>query len=145
VTSGDQQWFVDTGVLVHVLRGSALGRYVLDDLQLRAVAEVPYVSVVTVGELLSLASQFGWGAKRRAQMYEVLAELIVVDINQEATLERYAELDAWCVKRGWSLGKNDLWIAASAAVTGAMILTVDKDFDALEGVGGVRRLYLDPG
>lgn len=143
MTSRDHQWFVDTGVLVHVLRGSPLGRHVLDDLQLRAVAEVPYVSVSTVGELCSLASQFGWGAKRRSQMYEVLEDLIVVDINTKPTLEKYAELDAWCVRNGRSLGKNDLWIAASAAVTEATILTTDKDFDPLEGVGGVRRVRLD--
>ena len=29
------------------------------------------------------------------------------------------------------MGKNDLWIAAVAAVQGAVILTTDKDFDDL--------------
>jgi len=30
------------------------------------------------------------------------------------------------------MGKNDLWIAATAHVTGATLLTTDKDFDHLD-------------
>ncbi len=35
------------------------------------------------------------------------------------------------------MGKNDLWIAATAYVTGASLMTTDGDFDHLNGV------YLD--
>jgi len=31
------------------------------------------------------------------------------------------------------MGKNDLWIAATAHVTGATLLTADADFDHLNG------------
>ena len=31
------------------------------------------------------------------------------------------------------MGKNDLWIAATAAVEGATLLTADNDFDLLSG------------
>ena len=31
------------------------------------------------------------------------------------------------------MGKNDLWIAATAAVTGAKLLSADNDFDHLNG------------
>ena len=31
------------------------------------------------------------------------------------------------------MGKNDLWIAAIAHVTGATLVTTDKDFDQLAG------------
>ena len=31
------------------------------------------------------------------------------------------------------MGKNDLWIAATAYVTGSKLITSDKDFDHLDG------------
>jgi len=35
---------------------------------------------------------------------------------------------------GLSVGKNDLWIAATAKVTESTLVTTDKDFDHLEGI-----------
>ncbi len=32
------------------------------------------------------------------------------------------------------MGKNDLWIAATAALTDARLLTSDRDFDLLDNV-----------
>jgi tRNA(fMet)-specific endonuclease VapC len=33
-----------------------------------------------------------------------------------------------------SMGKNDLWIAATASVLGLTLLTSDKDFHHLDGI-----------
>jgi len=33
-----------------------------------------------------------------------------------------------------TVGKNDLWIAATAQVTNSKLVTTDKDFDHLDGV-----------
>ena len=41
-------------------------------------------------------------------------------------------IDAHLQRTGRPLGKNDVWIAATAAVTGARLLTTDKDFDRLD-------------
>jgi tRNA(fMet)-specific endonuclease VapC len=41
------------------------------------------------------------------------------------------------------MGKNDLWIAASAAVTSAVLMTTDKDFDHLHPQR-IQRLLIDP-
>ena len=32
------------------------------------------------------------------------------------------------------MGKNDIWIAATAALLGAQLVTVDRDFDHLHGI-----------
>ena len=32
-----------------------------------------------------------------------------------------------------NMGKNDIWIAATAAVIGAKLITIDNDFDHLNG------------
>ena len=33
-----------------------------------------------------------------------------------------------------NMGKNDLWIAATASVAAAVLITEDQDFDHLDGV-----------
>ena len=41
------------------------------------------------------------------------------------------------------MGKNDVWIAATAAVTGATLLTTDRDFDRLTPQF-LTRVWIDP-
>jgi predicted nucleic acid-binding protein len=41
------------------------------------------------------------------------------------------------------MGKNDLWIAATASVTNSALITTDKDFEHLDGVY-LDYVYVDP-
>jgi predicted nucleic acid-binding protein len=45
--------------------------------------------------------------------------------------------------RANTLGKNDAWIAATAMVTRATLLTTDMDFDHLHGKY-LDRIWIDP-
>lgn len=45
--------------------------------------------------------------------------------------------------RGKALGKNDLWIAAAAKVSGATLLTTDPDFDILHEAKQIQRIRID--
>jgi tRNA(fMet)-specific endonuclease VapC len=47
------------------------------------------------------------------------------------------------VEHGHPIGDNDVWIAATAAASGAVLLTADKDFDPMHDVH-ITRLYFDP-
>ena len=69
----------------------------------------------------------------------------MVDVNNEHIIQRYAEIDAYSLSKDRKrslpagqtarvMGKNDLWIAATASVLKATLLTTDHDFDHLEGV-----------
>lgn len=58
-------------------------------------------------------------------------------------LDKYAEIDCFLIEKGYSLGDNDVWIAATAAAAGAILLTSDKDFDPLHDVF-LTRIYFDP-
>ena len=53
-----------------------------------------------------------------------------VTIGAPELLAAYVEIDTF--SNGKSMGKNDLWIAATAHVTGANLVTLDKDFDHLD-------------
>ena len=96
---------------------------------------MPLISVVSIGELMSLARQFGWGNNKVEYMREVLGELIVVDINSEPVLSAYAEIDFWCKQNGRAFGKNDLWIAATAIAHGFGVATHNaEDFVRIPGL-----------
>ena len=121
----------DTSILLHVLRDSVVGKRAYEDAEQLGGAQRPLISVVTVGELHSLARQLSWGQKRIDALDVLLRNVVVVDINNGPVLSRYAELDVWSRSRGRRMGKNDLWIAATASVTGATLMTLDGDFDHL--------------
>lgn len=136
-------WLLDTNIIVHILRGSPLGRYLVDAQQLRARPDVSLISVVIVGEIMSLSRQFGWGPQKVQLMRELLGELIIVDINSGPVLDAYADIDVWAHQNGVVMGKNDLWIAATASATNSLLLTTDRDFDSLHG-RFLQRGYYDP-
>lgn len=123
---------LDTSVVVHLLRGKETGRRIDDAYGLRARTDRPLISVVTVGETLGFAKQRGWGLDRVELLRILLAELVIVDINDRGVLERYAEITAADRKSGWNLSHNDMWIAATASVTSALLLTTDKDFERVD-------------
>lgn len=73
-----------------------------------------------------------------------MANLVVVDINRDPVLRAYAAFDADLTRAGTRMGQqNDLWIAATAAATGAVVLTTDSDFDVLHPTR-IHREWVDP-
>jgi tRNA(fMet)-specific endonuclease VapC len=122
---------LDTNVLIHYVRGSEVWKRVRDKYQPLTAEPRPVISVVTVGEIRSLALQWKWGDKKIDQMVYALGFFKIVTIHEPDVIRAYAAIDAYCEEIGQPLGKNDVWIAATAAVTGATLLTTDRDFDRL--------------
>lgn len=100
------------------------------------------ISVVTEGELKSLAFQRRWGEAKQNDLQRTLEKLIIFPIKIQSVIDAYARIDAFsqgkladmALTHGLSsrnMGKNDLWIAATAHVTGATLITADKDFGHL--------------
>jgi tRNA(fMet)-specific endonuclease VapC len=136
-------YLLDTNILVSLIRGNALGVYIDSTYSLRSTLARCTISVVTVGEMLSLTRQFGWGTGKVNALKAILDELVWVDINTDDVLDAYAEVDHYSDTVGRSMGKNDAWIAATAKVTKVTLLTSDKDFDHLHGTH-VSRIWIDP-
>src|SRR5262245_21101677 len=127
MTSPSGLVLLDTNVLVHLVRGRDFGRAIDQSYGLRTRPDRPLISVVTVGEMLSLARLWKWGAQKQDRMLEVIREMVVVDINSEPVLRYYAQFDHHLVERGQPIGQNDLWIAATTAATGATLLPTYSD------------------
>lgn len=55
-----------------------------------------------------------------------------VPIDTEDVFAAYAMIDAYSESIGHSMGKNDIWIAAAAHATNAILVTTDTDFNHLQ-------------
>ena len=103
-----------------------------------------FASVATIGELKSIVLQNNWGANKLQSLNEILAEIIITEIN-ENLVSTYVEIDVYSQRRNprylnypfptpRNMGKNDLWIAATAALVGLKLITTDADFNHLHQV-----------
>jgi tRNA(fMet)-specific endonuclease VapC len=112
----------DTNILFQILRSPGS----MENLQARFGSEYieEYISIVTVAEIRSLAVQFCWGNTRLCKMKELLEELPSIDTNTPSVLDLYVEIDCYSKRKHATLvgdfsaikmGKNDLWIAATAS------------------------------
>jgi predicted nucleic acid-binding protein len=101
------------------------------------------ICIVSLGEVRSLAIRWAWGATKLRALEDVLDQFVAIPLEFPGVVESYALIDNFCRTKGFALGKNDLWIAATARATGARLLTTDKDFDALDP-GFLARDYIAP-
>ena len=124
-------YLLDTNILVHLVRRDALGRYLDATYGLSTGLNPFMLSVVTVGEMFALAGKFGWSPSRIDTLNDILGRFVWVDISDFGILSRYGEIDTASHAAGHKMGKNDIWIAATANVTQTTILTTDADFDHL--------------
>mgnify|MGYP003393455453 CR=1 FL=1 len=141
---------VDTSVLLCLFKNNTIGKRI--DKEIDRQDDPTFIaSTVTKGELESFVIQRNWGVKRRKDLYKFLEDVNYIDIesSNEVLINAYAKIDAfskrklidpngnWLVGSAHKMGKNDLWIAATAHVLGAPLMTTDGDFDHLE------KIYLD--
>ena len=135
-------FIIDTNILVHYIRKDKFAEKLDVTFRPFAAGNRPVVPIVVFGEVKSIAMQNGWGAKKLALLDELLLKVLRADITLEI-VERYAEIDAFSQNKlanrplsatSRNMGKNDLWIAATASVLKAKLLTADADFDHLDAV-----------
>lgn len=103
------------------------------------------LSVIVAGELEAFALKADWGYQKVSVMRAILERFGIIDIT-ERLLPSYARIDAYSqgklemepLPTGMSarnMGKNDLWIAATALFFELELHTTDKDFDHLTPLG----------
>lgn len=102
-------------------------------------ADVLSVCTIVRGELLFGIERLPQG-KRRNELYQkvlsVLATLPCHAIPGPAA-DEYARVKAASLSRGLSLDENDLWVAATALILGATVVTRDRDYAAVDGLATV--------
>jgi tRNA(fMet)-specific endonuclease VapC len=137
-------YLLDTNILVGMIRGAAFAAYARERYALFDESTTVVVSIVSVGEIWSLAYQLRWGRNKRDALEDLLQRLPTVNLSHSIA-RRFAEIDAFSQGKlekrplpagvsSRNMGKNDLWIAATASLAEAVLVTCDRDFEHLDGV-----------
>ncbi len=103
-----------------------------------------YVSFASIAEIQSIAFQRGWNEIKSKRLETFLSLIRVIDIS-DILLPSYVGIDAYSQRNHpdytdypfntpRNMGKNDLWIAATASLLNLELVTTDGDFDHLHGV-----------
>lgn len=138
-------YLLDTNLLIHYIRDSKVWEFVENEYFRKGLTRHAFISTVSVGEIYSLAITNRWGAAKNRQMRILVNTLEVLPVYPDVIRKSYAKIDAYSKNRHKSLrlpkhfsarnmGKNDLWIAATAAVNNIPLLSTDRDFEHLDGV-----------
>lgn len=123
----------DTNLIIQHIRK---GQY------LPSTAVIP---VVVVGELRSFAFKADWGIQKTAFLENLFKHYPIVEVTVYLT-ENYALIDAYSQGKlqfqplppnlsSRNMGKNDIWIAATALYLDMELHTKDNDFDHLVNIG----------
>jgi predicted nucleic acid-binding protein len=135
-------YVLDTNIILIYLKDQETRNFIEENFGPFNDGNNPIISVVTIGEIRSLAKRNKWGGKRIQVVEEFMNELIVVDVRFNDLIDAYAEIDAFSQRKlqdrplktsARTMGKNDLWIAATTYVTKSKLITADKDFEHLDG------------
>lgn len=81
-------YLLDTNVLVALIRANTLGEAIDQRFGLHANINRSMICIVTVGEMLSLARQFGWGAARRNDLEELLDDAHLAPFGRSCSSTR---------------------------------------------------------
>lgn len=139
---------LDTNILLHLVRGKKTALGIKEYLQTQPDAQC-VISVVSIAEAESVVKQVGnWGNEKINTLKQLMQQFTVVDIEAGNTelIESYVSIDAFSQGKtsapngqmlgnsSRNMGKNDLWIAATAHALNALLLTTDNDFDHLHNI-----------
>lgn len=136
-----KNYLFDTNILLLCIRADKRWKAIQEKLDLENAYN--FISIVTVGEIWSLAYQNNWGVNRMNEMRLILEQFIILDINTDDIVQNYARTDAYSQGKlkdrplkttSRNMGKNDLWIAATAITYNIPLITTDADFDHLDGL-----------
>jgi len=141
-----QSYVLDTNILLALIRGKTLGESIDSAYGLRANLQRHVVSITSQAELLVLADRHKWAQAKRDAVNFMFQNLVVLPIDGQTLIDAYVEVaraDATWQEGPRNMGKNDIWIAATAVSSGLPLLTTDKDFNFLNG-NLMQVLWIDP-
>jgi len=135
---------LDTNIILHILKNSRLVPKIRELFEQDANPFL-LISIVTRAELISIAIQRKWGEKKLKSLHDLLNQFLTVPVDSDQLVNKYAEIDSYSQGKlpdmplpkgvtSINMGKNDLWIASTASVTGSRLITTDQDFNHLNKV-----------
>ena len=134
----------DTNIFINSLRNPAFLSKIIKQYDCLGQANELLVSAVTIGELHAFSLRNRWGNRRIAEMDQMIKLATNIHVTDNPFLiKMYAEIDVYSQSQHPTLrlptsarkmSKNDLWIAATAAIHNATLLSTDADFEHLDSL-----------
>lgn len=137
------RYTLDTNVLLFYVRDKITRRFIDEKFGPFSDENESIISIVSVGEIYSLAAKNKWGETKLKVVEKLIDDLVVVEVRYKDLINMYVDIDTFSNKSNpkrmvkgsaVKMGKNDLWIAATTAITDSKLLTADGDFDHLDVV-----------
>jgi tRNA(fMet)-specific endonuclease VapC len=135
-------YLLDTNLILIYSRDSDISDKIETVYHLFGDANTLAVSAVTLGELDAMIKKLKMGIKRQKKIEDMLKPMMKLSINDEAIIQCYGDIDTFSQGKlntkkskftARNMGKNDVWIAATASVYDLTLVTTDKDFHHLDG------------
>lgn len=134
-------FILDTNIVIIYARDNDLSNEIENKFQLFSGDNDLYLSIVSLGELDSFMKKNNWGENKRDNIERIVRSINVIGINYGEIISLYGDIDAFSQGKtntggtkfsSRNMGKNDLWIAATASHYDLTLMTTDKDFDHLK-------------
>jgi predicted nucleic acid-binding protein len=102
-----------------------------------------FISTVSIGELNAFIKKNDIGKPKQDKIAEMLDMIDRISIEHEEIISKYGDIDAFSQGKqkikghhfsAKNMGKNDIWIAATASHFDLKLITTDKDFMHLKEV-----------
>lgn len=137
-------YVLDTCILVNFVRNTILFQKLDAKYNFLSPKTMCFISIVSKAEILSIALSRSWKGQKLKKLDTILKNIDAIPIDGEDIVDAYTDIDVYSLGKhpkilppsGFSakkMGKNDIWIAATASVVGATLITTDKDFSHLQG------------
>ena len=138
------RYLFDTNILLHFVRDSQQYKTWSETYQFFGTDNTVFTSIINMGEIESLAHQLNWGYAKRQRLADLVSQTKILRVNK-GTVAAYARIDAYSQNKltnyplpigltARNMGKNDIWLAATAHTDDCKFVTTDHDFDHLQGV-----------
>ena len=126
------RYCLDTSAYSHLMRGHEGVAGLLDR------AEWVGIPAIALGELRTGFLLGGRPRENEAELREFLNHPVVelVPVDLEVT-RHFADIVVDLRHAGTPLPTNDIWIAASSARAGSLVLTFDRHFESIGRVGSI--------
>ena len=134
-------YLLDTNLIIIYTKDSKIAAEIEHRYNLFSAENKLSVSVVTIGELNAIIKKLKLGERRQKLIQDLLENMVKVDIHFEEVIDSYGDIDAYSQGKlnehptefsARNMGKNDLWIAATASAFDLTLITTDKDFNHLK-------------
>jgi len=142
-----KRYLLDTGLLLGFSRGAQWASNASETLNLSDPEAMVFTSAICHGEMVALAEKNGWGSKKRTRLDQMLSKIPQLGISPDEIKNAYALIDTWThgkpvaapqdappPKPAVPMKQNDLWIAATAHVSGATLISTDENFLHLDTI-----------